>query len=106
MISTISALAVRRSGASAVTVTRRQLTDLQRDRQLDLLADLQRQPLLFEPFEAGKLDRQLVVADRQRRQKEASLRIGDPFGLEATRHMKRLDVGAGHDRALHIFDDA
>ena len=83
-----------------------ELAELQRDRQVDLLADPQCQPLLFEPFEAGQLNRQLVVADRERREKEAALSIGDPFGLETTGHMKRHDVGAGNDRSLHIFHDA
>ena len=53
-----------------------ELADLQRDRQLDLLADPQRQPRLRELPEPGQFGRDGVLADRQGRQEKPAGAIG------------------------------
>ena len=83
-----------------------QLTELENDRQLDLLPDIQRQPVLLEALEAGELDEQLEVAHGQRRQHEATIAIRQPFGPAPAGHVKGDHARTGKHAALCVLDHA
>ena len=79
------------------------LTELQRDGNVDLLAGAQRDSALDEVLEAGELDAERVLSDRQGRQEEPSPLVGDPLepGIHgAVRPRRRSRPGAG--RPAHL----
>ena len=107
MISAISAFdrpQQRRLGGHGDRVG--ELADLQRDRQLDLLADSQREPLLRELPKPGEFGREGVLADRQRGQEEPAGASETRSTLKPLARCVAATLTPGSDAALRILDDA
>ena len=80
----------------------RKLAELERDRDIDLLARVEHQPAPDEAPEAGQLDRQRVLPDRQRRHEEPAACVGDALEPGADGAVGNHDARARQQAALFV----